>query len=65
MKLPLTSGKTVTVVAHPHLRTLVDNITDILASLASIFFIFVGVAPGLAYPWLTSRQPAVAGVPTL
>lgn len=50
MDLPLTSGKSVTLVAHPHPRTLVDNITDVLASLGTIFFILVAAALVLMRP---------------
>lgn len=50
MQLPLTTGKTVTVVAHPHPRTLVDNITDFAACLSLIFFILVAAALVLVRP---------------
>ena len=50
MQLPLTNGKTVTVVAHPRPRTLVDNITDELACMALIFFILVAATLVLVRP---------------
>lgn len=50
MQLPISTGKTVTVVAHPRPRTLLDNITDILACSALIFLILVAATLVLARP---------------
>lgn len=50
MRLPITTGKTVTVVAHPRPRTLLDNITDVLACSALIFFILVAATLVLVRP---------------
>ncbi|MBV8153869.1 MAG: hypothetical protein JOY98_05570 [Candidatus Eremiobacteraeota bacterium] len=50
MQLPLTTGKTVTVVAHPRPRTVVDNITDLIACSALILFILVAATLVLMRP---------------
>jgi hypothetical protein len=50
MQLPLKTGKTVTVVARPRPRTPADNVTDLIACSALIFFILVAAALVLVRP---------------
>ncbi|HEV3153765.1 MAG TPA: hypothetical protein VGZ02_08185 [Candidatus Baltobacteraceae bacterium] len=48
--VPLASGRTVTVVAHPHARSVIDNVTVIFAILGAILYILLAALLVLIRP---------------
>lgn len=50
LKLPLISGRAVTVVARPYVRSLADNVTDIVEVLATLAYIVIAAALVLLRP---------------